>query len=39
MIPSYLTFTLEVKIGIKPAPGDHQYNFKKAGSINRVIKT
>ena len=37
-IPYILSFyiefnTLEVVIGIKPAPGDHKSNFKKVGSI------
>ena len=29
----YLSNTMEVIIGIKPAPGDHKSNFKKVGSI------
>ena len=28
-----LSNLLEVIIGIKPAPGDHESNFKKVGSI------
>ena len=30
----YVMFPLLDKIGIKPAPGDHESNFKKVGAIS-----
>ena len=32
-------YTLEVIIGIKPAPGDHESNSKKVGSIQFGFNT